>query len=225
MILGLSLTESITELIGNAGVYAVFGLMALDAVFPAASELVMVYAGALAAGAFPESTVEVFGIEIESTWWGYVVVAAAGTIGYWLGALGGWWLGRWGGRPFLEKYGHYFHLGPRRLERADAWFEERGDRAVFLGRVLPVVRSFVSVPAGALGVRFGPYSWATLIGSALWCFAFAAVGVGVGESWESFHDGFRYADIAIVVVIVFAIAYFGWKYMRKRASRPEAPTS
>ncbi len=222
MILALSITELITDLIGNAGVYAVFALMALDAVFPAASELVMVYAGALAAGAFPGNTVELFGLEIESTWWGYVVVALAGTIGYWLGALGGWWLGRAGGRPFLEKHGRFFHLGPERLERADVWFAERGDRAVFLGRVLPVVRSFVSIPAGALGVRFGPYNWATLIGSALWCFAFAAVGVAVGESWEQFHDGFRYADIAIVVVIVFAIAYFGWKFYIRRRERTEA---
>ena len=216
MILALSIAEPITDAIGNAGLYAVFGIMALDAVFPAASELVMVYAGALAAGAFPGSTVSLFGAEITSTAWGYIAMALAGTLGYWLGAVVGWWVGWYGGRPFLEKYGRYVHLGPERLERAEAWFAERGDRAVFLGRVLPVVRSFVSIPAGALGVRFGPYNWATLVGSAIWCFAFAAIGVGVGESWERFHDGFRYADIAIVIVIVVAVIYVGVRLVQKR---------
>ena len=218
MILALSIAEPITDAIGNAGLYAVFGIMALDAVFPAASELVMVYAGALAAGAFPGSTVSLFGAEITSTAWGYIAMALAGTLGYWLGAVVGWWVGWYGGRPFLEKYGRYVHLGPERLERAEAWFAERGDRAVFLGRVLPVVRSFVSIPAGALGVRFGPYNWATLVGSAIWCFAFAAIGVGVGESWERFHDGFRYADIAIVIVIVVAVIYVGVRLVQKRRS-------
>ena len=218
MILALSIAEPITDAIGNAGLYAVFGIMALDAVFPAASELVMVYAGALAAGAFPGSTVSLFGAEITSTAWGYIAMALAGTLGYWLGAVVGWWVGWYGGRPFLEKYGRYVHLGPERLERAEAWFADRGDRAVFLGRVLPVVRSFVSIPAGALGVRFGPYNWATLVGSAIWCFAFAAIGVGVGESWERFHDGFRYADIAIVIVIVVAVIYVGVRLVQKRRS-------
>ena len=214
MILALSITDAI----GNAGLYAVFGIMALDAVFPAASELVMVYAGALAAGAFPGSTVSLFGAEISSTAWAYIAMSLAGTIGYWLGAVFGWWVGWYGGRPFLERYGRYVHLGPERLEKADAWFETRGDRAVFLGRVLPVVRSFVSIPAGALGVRFGPYNWATLIGSAIWCFAFAAIGVGVGESWERFHDGFRYADIAIAVIIVIVLIYIGAKLLQRRRS-------
>ena len=216
MILALSITEPITDVIGNAGLYAVFGLMALDAVFPAASELVMVYAGALAAGAFPGSTVSLFGIEITSTAWGYVAMALAGTIGYWLGSVFGWWIGWYGGRPFLERYGRYVHLGPERLVKAEAWFAKRGDRAVFLGRILPVVRSFVSIPAGAFHVPFGPYNWATLAGSAIWCFAFAAIGVGVGESWEQFHDGFRYADIAIAVAIVAVVAYVATKYIRHR---------
>ncbi len=216
MILALSITEPITDAIGNSGVYAVFGLMALDAVFPAASELIMVYAGALAAGAFPGNTVTLFGAEIESTGWGYVVMSLAGTLGYFVGGVFGWWVGWWGGRPFLERYGRYVHLGPERLEKAEAWFAVRGDRAVFLGRVLPVVRSFVSIPAGALGVRFGPYNWATLVGSAIWAFAFCAIGVGVGESWERFHDGFRYADFAIVAVIGAAILYIGMKMWRKR---------
>src|SRR5712691_3866453 len=98
-----SLTHSITTAIGNHGVYAVFGLMALDAVFPAASELVMVYAGALAAGAFAGQHVTLFGSRISSHFGAYVVMALAGTTGYLVGAIVGWAIGVAGGRPLLER--------------------------------------------------------------------------------------------------------------------------
>ena len=84
------LTSSLTSLIGNHGIYAVFGLMAVDAVLPAASELVMVYAGALAAGAFAGQHVDLFGARISSHGWGFVAMALAGTLGYLLGGIAGW---------------------------------------------------------------------------------------------------------------------------------------
>src|ERR671919_1745551 len=93
------ITEAVTGVIGDHGLYAVFVLMLVDAVFPAASELVMVYAGAIAIGAFPGQSVVLFGSEIESTPWGYVAMAAAGTIGYTLGSILGWAIGLYGGRP------------------------------------------------------------------------------------------------------------------------------
>jgi hypothetical protein len=92
-----SVTSTLTSLIGNHGVYAVFLLMAIDAVFPAASELVMVYGGALAAGAFSGQHVDVFGSRITSHLWGFVAVALAGTLGYLLGAIVGWAIGLYGG--------------------------------------------------------------------------------------------------------------------------------
>ena len=95
-----SLTHSITDVIGNHGVYAVFLLMLIDAVFPAFSEAVMVYAGALAAAAFSGQHVTLFGDRIDSHFWGFVVMVAAGTLGYTAGAIGGWGIGAWGGRPF-----------------------------------------------------------------------------------------------------------------------------
>ena len=108
----------------------------------------MVYEGAVAAGAFPGSEVVLFGSEIESTGWAYVAMAMAGTIGYTLGSILGWAIGRYGGRPYLERHGRWLHITPAKLDKADAWFERYGDATVFVSRMLPVVRSFVSIPAG-----------------------------------------------------------------------------
>src|SRR3954471_10616859 len=101
--------------------------MALDAVFPAASELVMVYAGALAAGAFAGQHVVLFGTTVSSHFWAYFVMALAGTLGYLAGAIVGWAIGRYGGRPRLERHGRWFHLSPGNLERAERWFERWDD--------------------------------------------------------------------------------------------------
>src|SRR3954453_22690273 len=128
------MTETITSAIGDYGLYAVFGLMLVDAVFPAASELVMLYAGAVAAGAFAGHTVTLFGTEIESTLWAYVAMATAGTLGYLVGALIGWAIGFYGGRPFLERRGRWVHLTPERVEPAEGGVAPHGDGAGVLGR-------------------------------------------------------------------------------------------
>src|SRR6188472_248636 len=124
------ITTWVTTAIGDYGLYAVFLLMLVDAVFPAASELVMVYAGALAAGAFPTQSVTLFGAHIDSTVWAYLAMALAGTLGYLVGSLVGWGIGRYGGRPFLERRGRWVHVTPENLDRAEAWFERYGDGAV-----------------------------------------------------------------------------------------------
>jgi membrane protein DedA with SNARE-associated domain len=216
------ITGTITDWIGSGGVYAVFGLMLLDAVFPAASEVVMVYAGALAAGAFPEHQVTLFGWEIESQAWGYVVMALAGTIGYLIGSLIGWGIGAWGGRPLLERHGRWFHLTPEKLDRAERWFDRWESWAVFIGRILPVVRSFISIPAGIARAPLGRYTLFTLAGSAIWCFALAGVGLGVGTGWEHFHDRFRWADYVFVGVIVLGILWLVARVLRKRGKEREA---
>jgi membrane protein DedA with SNARE-associated domain len=208
---------SLTSLVGDHGLYAVFVLMAIDAVFPAASELVMVYAGALAAGAFAGQHVTLFGTRISSGFAAYLAVALAGTLGYLVGAIGGWAIGIYGGRPLLERRGRWFHLSKEKLDRAERWFDRWEDLAVLVGRVTPVVRSFVSIPAGIFRVPFVRYTVLTLIGSALWCFAFAGIGWALGKSWDTFHHDFRYADYAIVVLVLVALATWIWR--RRRSSR------
>src|SRR3954470_18880442 len=105
-----------TSWLAQYGVLAVFLLMMIDAVFPAASELVMVYAGALASGAFASQHVVLFGDQIDSAPGAYVTVALAGTIGYTVGALIGWGIGAYGGRPLLDRHGRWFHLSPAKLD-------------------------------------------------------------------------------------------------------------
>jgi membrane protein DedA with SNARE-associated domain len=213
------ITETVTSWIGDYGLYAVFLLMLVDAVFPAASELVMLYGGALAAGAFAGRDVSAFGWELESTAGAYVAIAAAGTVGYLIGSALGWAIGFYGGHPFLARHGRWLHLGPERLERAERWFERRGDAAVLVGRVLPVLRSFVSIPAGVLEMPFGRYFALSVPGSAVWCLALAGVGVGVGESWERFHEGWRYADYAIVALVAAGIGVLVLRAWRRRLRR------
>ncbi len=211
------ITETITGWIGDYGLYAIFLLMFVDAVLPAASELVMVYGGALAAGAFAGYAPTLFGAEIESTLWGYIAVALAGTIGYVLGSIFGWAIGLYGGRPLLERHGKWFHLNAEKLERAERWFDRYDDATVFIGRMLPIVRSFVSIPAGVMEVPFWRYTVLTFLGTIPWCFGLAAIGVGVGESWERFHEDWRYADYVIVAVVIAGIVYLVVRRMRRRA--------
>ena len=211
------ITDALTGAIGDAGVYAVFWLMFIDAVFPAGSEIVMLYAGALAAGAFPEHQVTLFGATIESNGWAYVVMSLAGAIGYWLGSLFGWAIGRYGGRPLVERYGRFLHLGPEKLDRAHGWFEGHGVSAVFITRNLPVVRSFISIPAGVLRVGLGMYAGSTLLGSLVWCAAFAAAGWALAASWQSVHHGFRFAEYAVVLAAAGLLA--AAMIHRRRAAR------
>jgi membrane protein DedA with SNARE-associated domain len=216
-VLVAGITSSLTSLIGNHGLYAVFGLMALDAVFPAASELVMLYAGALAAGAFADQHVELFGTRVSSELWAYVAMALSGTIGYLAGSIVGWAIGLYGGRPLLERHGRWFHLDAEKLDRAEHWFDRWGDWAVLIGRVTPVVRSFISIPAGVFRMPFWRYTVLTLIGSAAWCFALAGVGLGLGRSYETFHHDFRFVDYAIAAAVIAFVAW--WVVRRRRSSR------
>jgi membrane protein DedA with SNARE-associated domain len=217
-----SVTSSLTSFVRDNGIYAVFVLMLIDAVFPAASELVMVVGGALAAGAFSAS-VSLFGVEIPQGFWSFVAVALAGTLGYLVGSIIGWWIGVAGGRPLLEHHGRWFHLTPQQFGRAERWFDRYEDWAVFLGRITPLVRSFVSIPAGVFRVPFVRYTLLTLAGSAIWCFAFAGIGWAVGSSYESVDHGFRYVEFAVVAGLLLLAAYV--VLQRRRASRLERRAS
>ena len=214
-----SLTSSLTKAVGDYGVYAVFGLMALDAVFPAASEVVMVYGGALAGGAFAGQHVTLFGTQVHHGFAAYLAIAIAGTVGYLLGSLVGWAIGDYGGRPLLERHGRWFHLDEKKLERAETWFERWGDWAVLIGRVTPVVRSFISIPAGVFRAPLPRYTGLTAVGSAVWCFAIAGAGWALGSSWERFHKGFRFADYIVILIVVLGTAWLGRRLVSAQKRR------
>lgn len=203
-----SVTDAMTTLIGDHGLYAVFGLMVIDAVLPAASELVMLYAGALAAGAFTGQHVVLFGWRIDSHFWGFVAMSLAGVAGNTFGSVIGWAIGFYGGRPLVERRGRWLHLGPENLDRAERWFARWGDWAVFLGRVTPVIRSFVSIPAGVAKMPLGRFTVLTTLGCVPWCFGIAGAGWALGSRYERFHHDFRYVDAAVVVLLVLSVVWF-----------------
>ena len=175
--------------------------MAIDAVFPAASEVVMLYAGALAVGR----------VRVRRR-----PVRQRSTSGFWRvrrdGARGhdrlharrdriGWAIGIYGGRPYLERHGRWLHLSPPQLETAERWFDRWDGWAVFLGRITPVARSFISIPAGVFRMPLRPYTWLTLAGSTIWCIAFAGVGYALGDELRARSiESFRYVDYVVVVL-------------------------
>jgi membrane protein DedA with SNARE-associated domain len=203
-----SLSSSVTSHVASQGVYAVFVLMAIDAVFPAFSELVMLVGGALAAGVIASAHhVSLFGAKIGFGVTAFVVIALAGTLGYFVGALAGWWIGLHGGRPLLERRGRWLHVTPENLDRAERWFERWGNVGVLVGRVTPVVRSFVSIPAGVFEMPLAPYALLTLVGSAIWAFALAGAGYGLGSSYTRFHHDFKYVEYLVVAGVLVGAAY------------------
>jgi membrane protein DedA with SNARE-associated domain len=211
-----SLTGSFTTFIGNHGVYAVFALMLLSAVIPAASEVVMLYAGAVAAGAFAGAHVVVFGHRFASGGWAYVAMAIAGVLGCFLGAILGWAIGAFGGRPFLERHGRWLHVTPQKLDRAHRWFERFGGLTVAVGLSVPVVRSFVAIPAGIARLELRRFAPLALIGCIPFCFGLGGAGYALGSSWDRVHSAFRYVDYAVVAGAVLLALYL---LFRRRTSR------
>ena len=213
------ITHALTSVVGDYGLYAVFTLMLVDAVLPAASEPVMVYGGALASGAFAAHDVVLLGTVLEPGLPAYLGIALAGTVGYAIGSVAGWALGLYGGRPLVERRGRWLHMDAEKLERAERWFERYGDLFVFVGRVTPLIRSFVAIPAGVLRVPLPRYTLLTLLGSAIWCFGLAAVGWALGANWERFHEAFRYADYAVAAAVVAGTVVFALRWRRSRRAR------
>ena len=199
-----SLTSTLTHQVAVNGAIAVLVLMAIDAVFPAGSELVMVFAGAVAAGVVGGS-IDLFGLHPAHGLGAFLILASSGTLGYLVGASVGWLIGYQGGTRFLSRYGHWLHLTPSRLEQAERWFERWGSAGFLIGRVVPLVRSFVSIPAGAFRMRFLPYAGLTLIGSAVWAFGLAGIGWALGASYGRFNSGFAWAEYAVVAAVIAAV--------------------
>jgi len=213
-----SIAQTLTDAVGKHGAYAVFAIMAIDAVFPAGGELTMLVAGALAGGALAAQPV-LFGHTLPTGVESYVVMSLAGTLGYLAGALAGWAFGRWGGRALLETHGRWLHLNADNVVRAERWFDRHGRAAVFLGRLTPVVRSIISVPAGAFETPLALYTVPTLAGSAIWCFGFAAVGWALGSSYHTVDHAFTALEVLLVAALVVGAAVVVVRRRRRRTRR------
>ena len=215
-----SLSSSITHQIAVHGVYAVFVLMAVDAVFPAASELVMLFAGAIAAGA-GASALNVPGAQMGPGTTSYLVLAGVGTIGYLGGSIVGWLIGYRGGRQLVLHHGDAIHLNAERLERAERWFERWGTTAVLVGRIVPFVRSFISIPAGIFEMPLLAYIVLTLVGSAIWAFSLAGIGWAIGVSYASVDQWIKYVEYAILAAVGLTISLPFIARLRRRVIHPD----
>jgi membrane protein DedA with SNARE-associated domain len=216
------MTHDITTAIASHGMYAVFVLMALDAMLPLGSELIMLYAGALAGGAAGAAQLGVFGTHVPFGVDSYLVLLAAGTLGTIVGAMAGYALGAWAARGGADTRPRWLPVSDEGFARARSWFQAHERTAVVLGRVTPVVRSVISIPAGVLRIPFRPYVLWTLPGALLWCAAFAGLGWALAGAWQSFHHSFRYADYAVVAIAVVVLATFVVR-RRRGAERARLP--
>ena len=200
------------QFIATYGYLAIFLLMlAESACIPVPSELIMTFGGALAAGAVPGTHLNLIGVIL------------AGTAGNVAGSYIAWAAGRYGGQPAVRKWGKRFRLREHDLDRAITWFDRHGGKAVLIGRMLPVVRTFISLPAGIAGmppVRFGVY---TTIGCLPWTTALAVAGYAVGANWESIVSAFHGPSYLIAGIVLTAIVLGTWRYYARRRQAEPRP--
>lgn len=191
-----------TEFIGSAGVVAVFLLMTLEsACIPIPSEAIMLFAGFSAS----KGELTLFGI------------VAAGVLGNLAGSWIAYAVGYFGRIDLLEK-NRLIHVNPKHLKWADDWFAKYGAPTVFFSRMLPIIRTFISLPAGVAEMPFWRFTAYTLAGSIPWVLALALVGEAVGDNWESWRHKLGYLDYAVAAVIVIAIVYL---IVKRRRRGPE----
>ena len=179
----------------------------------------MLYAGAVAAGAIGGHT-KILGMTGAGA---YVALVVAGILGNTLGAAIGWWIGDLGGRPLILRYRRFLHVDEAKLDRTEQRFERYGLWFVPLGFALPVLRSFVAIPAGIFRVPFGRFLPLAAIGIAVFCFALGGAGWALGSSYSHARHPLRYLDYVVVAGIVVAVAYFLYRWTTRMRARAEDP--
>ena len=189
----------IIDTISYLGYWGIVLTMGIEsACIPLPSEIIMPFSGYL-----------VYAGRFNLLW-----VSVAGAFGCVVGSVAAYWAGILGGRPFIEKYGKYILLSHRDLDTAERWFKKYGDWAIFFSRLLPVIRTFISLPAGIAKMNFSRFVVYTFLGSLPWCFVLAYIGKVLGENWQTIKSYFRGADVVIVVVIVVGIAFFIYRHVK-----------
>lgn len=200
-ILGILATFTI-GVISSGGYLGIALLMAIEsACIPLPSEIIMPFAGYL----------------VSTGHFNLYLAATAGAIGCNLGSIVGYEIGKRGGRPVAERWGRYVLVGPGELDAADRFFARFGNIAVLIGRLLPVIRSFIAFPAGVARMPLIPFHLYTFIGSWPWCFGLAYLGMVLGDKWNSdprVKAAFHSADAVIAVVLVAAVGFYIWHRVR-----------
>ena len=143
-----------------------------------------------------------------------LLAGVLGAIGCTIGSLAAYWVGAKGGRPFLNKYGKYVLITPHDLDRADKWFQNNGDWAIFITRLMPLIRSFISLPAGIAKMRIGKFIIYTLAGSFIWCTALSLGGFFLGQSWDKIRTAMRPFDPLIIGLVVILIGFYIYRHIK-----------
>jgi membrane protein DedA with SNARE-associated domain len=203
----LDLARNTYDVIEWPGVVA---LMAIEsAAIPFPSEIIMPLAGWL--------LVKDRGLSEPWLLW----AAFCGAVGNTLGSVLAYYVGAWGGRPLINRYGRYILISRHDLDLADRWFAKYGTWAVFISRLLPVVRTFISVPAGIARMRIGKFVALTFAGSFPWSLGLAWAGFVLGENWERIRDWMRPADIPILLAVLVLVGWYVYRHVKRAWGEPE----
>jgi len=187
--------------ISATGYLGIAGLMAIEsACIPLPSEIIMPFSGYL-----------VFTGRLGL--WEAALAGAAGSV---VGSLVAYYVGARGGRPLAERYGRYVLVSHHDLALADRWFRHHGDITIFVGRMLPVVRTFIALPAGIARMSLWRFNLYTFAGSFLWCLGLAWLGLKLGERWDTLGAWFHRFDVLIVAVAVAGAALYVYRHLRRR---------
>jgi membrane protein DedA with SNARE-associated domain len=208
-----TLVNETAHLVRDGGLPGIFALMAIaSACIPLPSEVVMLFAGFAVADPGQSAS------HHHLTLLGVIVAGLLGTmVGSWVAYA----VGRGGRLELLERHGAKFHMGPTQIERADRWFQRHGEATVLFGRLVPLLRAFVSLPAGVARMPLGRFSVFSLIGTVPWVVGLALAGDALGDDWTTVRKAFEYDDYAIVVVVVVGLVY---AFLRRRRARRDPAT-
>ena len=199
-----TLTNFIVHIISSLGYPGVALLMGVEsAAIPLPSEIIMPFAGFLAS----EGRFTLFGIAI------------AGGVGSALGSSVTYWIGKVGGRPLVERYGKYVLISQHDIDMADKFFERFGNVSTFIGRLLPVVRTFISIPAGIARIPFWGFIAYSFIGSFLWSYVLGYFGYRLGPEWITLRERIHWLDTVIVILVVVFAVWWVWRHFRSNEQK------
>jgi membrane protein DedA with SNARE-associated domain len=197
----LLLGSFIIATISTLGYGGIVLLMAIEsACIPLPSEIIMPFSGYLV-------------FKTKFTLWG---IAFAGAIGCVLGSLVAYFIGAYGGRNLVYKYGRYVLISHQDLALADRWFARHGGITIFIGRLLPVIRTFIALPAGISRMALTPFVIYTFTGSLLWCYGLGWIGLKLGENWRTLGGYFHKFDTVIGIVLVLAVVWYVRRHWKHR---------
>jgi membrane protein DedA with SNARE-associated domain len=203
-----ALADFATRVVGDLGLAGVFVLSAVaSACIPIPSEVVMLFAG--------------FNVALGH--YSLLAATAAGVAGNVVGSWVAYAVGYYGRLELVERHGAKLHISPKKLAFADRWFARHGEATVFVGRLLPLIRAFISLPAGVARMAFWRFTLLTALGSIPWCLGLAFLGQQTRKDWTTWRDRLHYVDYVVIALLVVGIAYAVVRRRRERAAAPAGP--